>query len=66
MNVGDQVNLLINRADGSVDEQLFTIRGVYTTQTGAYDEGTLFMPIAKAQAFSGAQGHPTSWYSAGS
>jgi ABC-type lipoprotein release transport system permease subunit len=57
MNVGDQVNLLVNRADGSVDEQLFTIRGAYSTQTGSYDEGTLFMPLAKAQAFTGAQGH---------
>jgi ABC-type lipoprotein release transport system permease subunit len=60
MNVGDQVNLLINRADGSVDEQLFTIRGIYSTQTSAYDEGTLFMPLAKAQVFSGAQGHASS------
>jgi ABC-type lipoprotein release transport system permease subunit len=57
MNVRDQVNLLVNRADGSVDEQLFTIRGAYSTQTGSYDEGTLFMPLAKAQTFTGAQGH---------
>jgi ABC-type lipoprotein release transport system permease subunit len=60
MNVGDQVNLLINRADGSVDEQLFTIRGVYSTRTSNYDEGTLFMPLAKAQTFAGTQDHVSS------
>lgn len=57
MNVGDQVNLLVNRADGGVDEQLFTIRGVYTTNTSAYDEGTLFMPLSKAQAITQTEGH---------
>lgn len=54
---GQQVNLLINTSDGSTDEQLFTVRGVYSTNTSSYDEGTVFMPLAKAQAFSGAQDH---------
>jgi ABC-type lipoprotein release transport system permease subunit len=57
MSVGDKVNLLINRADGSVDEQLFTIRGIYTTNTSSYDENTVFMPMDKAQVFAGAQDH---------
>jgi len=57
MDVGDQVNLLVNRSDGSVDEQRFTIRGVYSTRTSAYDENTLLMPLAKAQVFTGAQDH---------
>jgi ABC-type lipoprotein release transport system permease subunit len=57
LNVGDQINLLVNRSDGSVDQQLFTIRGVYTTNTAAFDENTVFMPLAKAQAFTGAQDH---------
>jgi ABC-type lipoprotein release transport system permease subunit len=57
MDVGDQVNLLVNRADGGVDEQLFTIRGIYSTQTSAYDENTLFMPLDKAQAITQTQGH---------
>ena len=54
---GQQVNLLINTSDGSTDEQLFTVRGVYSTNTSSYDEGTVFMPLAKAQTFSGAQDH---------
>jgi ABC-type lipoprotein release transport system permease subunit len=32
-----------------VQEQLFTVRGIYTTRTPGFDEGTVFMPIAKAQ-----------------
>ena len=54
---GQQVNLLINTSDGTTDEQLFTVRGVYSTNTSSYDEGTVFMPLAKAQTFSGAQDH---------
>ena len=57
MNAGDQINVLVNRSDGSVDQQLFTIRGVYSTNTAAFDENTLFMPLSKAQAFTGAQDH---------
>lgn len=57
MKVGDQINLLVNLSDGGVDEQLFTIRGVYTTNNSGYDENTLFMPLAKAQTFTGAQDH---------
>ncbi|NWG08042.1 MAG: ABC transporter permease [Chloroflexi bacterium] len=54
LNVGDQINLLVNTSDGTVDEQLFTVRGIYTTGTTAYDKGIVFLPLKKAQAFSGA------------
>jgi ABC-type lipoprotein release transport system permease subunit len=57
MGVGDPINLLINLSDGGVDQQLFTVRGIYSTNTGAYDENTVFMPLAKAQVFTGAQDH---------
>jgi ABC-type lipoprotein release transport system permease subunit len=57
MKVADQINLLVNTSDGSVDQQLFTIRGIYTTNTAAFDENTVFMPLAKAQVFTGAQDH---------
>jgi ABC-type lipoprotein release transport system permease subunit len=57
LSVGDQINLLVNRSDGSVDQQLFTIRGVYTTRTTGFDENTVFMPLAKAQAFTQAEDH---------
>ncbi len=57
LSVGDQINLLVNRSDGSVDQQLFTIRGVYTTRNTAFDENTVFMPLSKAQAFTQAEDH---------
>ena len=57
LQVGDQVNLLVNTSDGDVDEQLFTVRGVYSTNTPAYDENTVFMPLAKAQAITRAENH---------
>lgn len=57
LNVGDRINLLVNTSDGTVDEQLFTVRGIYTTGTTAYDKSIVFLPLAKAQAFSGAGNH---------
>ena len=57
LQAGQQVSLLVNTANGDTDEQLFTVRGIYTTNTSSYDEGTVFMPLAKAQVFSGAQDH---------
>lgn len=55
LKVGDQVNLLANTSEGAVDEQLFTVRGIYSTSTTAYDKGIVLLPLAKAQAFSGAE-----------
>ncbi|MFZ5856836.1 MAG: ABC transporter permease [Chloroflexota bacterium] len=55
LKVGDQLNLLVNTSNGTVDEQMFTVRGIFTTGTTAYDKGMVFLPLAKAQAFSGAQ-----------
>lgn len=49
LEVGDTVNLLVTTSNGDVQEQLFTVRGIYTTRTPGFDEGTVFMPIAKAQ-----------------
>lgn len=57
LTVGEQVNLLANTSGGEVDEQLFTVRGIYTTRTPAYDENTVFMPLAKAQAFTVTENH---------
>jgi ABC-type lipoprotein release transport system permease subunit len=54
---GDQVNLLANTSNGGVDQQLFTVRGVYTTQITGYDESTIFMPLAKAQALTQTENH---------
>ena len=57
LKAGDRANLLINTSNGDVDEQLFTIRGIYTTNVFPYDENTVFMPLAKAQTFAGAENH---------
>src|SRR3990172_9032999 len=53
--VGDQINLLVNTSNGNVVEQLFTIRGIYTTNTFGYDESTVFLPLDKAQTITGAE-----------
>jgi ABC-type lipoprotein release transport system permease subunit len=55
--VGDRLNLLVNTSSGTVDEQPFTVRGIYTTSTMAYDESTIFLPLAKAQTFTQAGEH---------
>lgn len=57
LQVGDTLNLLVNTSDGDVDEQRFIVRGIFTTGTTAYDKGVVFLPLAKAQAFSGAGDH---------
>lgn len=51
---GGSLNLLINTAEGSVDEQSFTVRGVFSTGSSTYDKGIILLPLAKAQTFSGA------------
>lgn len=57
LKVGDQISLLVNTSEGAVDEQLFTVRGIYSTGTTAYDKGIVILPLAKAQSFSGAENH---------
>jgi ABC-type lipoprotein release transport system permease subunit len=57
LKTGDRVNLLINTSNGDVDEQPFTVRGIYTTNVFPYDQNTVFMPLAKAQAFAAAENH---------
>jgi ABC-type lipoprotein release transport system permease subunit len=59
LKAGDQVSLLVNKSEGDVDEQVFTVRGIYTTNTVGYDESSVFMPLVKAQAFTGAGDHAT-------
>jgi ABC-type lipoprotein release transport system permease subunit len=57
LKAGDQINLLANTSNGDVDEQPFIIRGIYSTRTPGFDEGTVFMPLAKAQAITQAGNH---------
>jgi len=48
---GDDVSLLINTSGEQPDEATFTIRGLYDTGFPAFDEATIFLPLAKAQTF---------------
>jgi len=55
LKVGDQLNLLVNTSNGTVDEQVFIVRGIFTTGVSTYDRGIVLLPLAKAQTFSGAE-----------
>jgi ABC-type lipoprotein release transport system permease subunit len=57
LKAGDTVNLLVNTSNGSVDQQAFTIRGIFSTHTPSVDENTVLMPLAKAQTITQTQGH---------
>jgi ABC-type lipoprotein release transport system permease subunit len=49
--LGQQVNLTIINANGQPDEANFTVRGLFSTGIPSYDESAVFMPLARAQAF---------------
>jgi ABC-type lipoprotein release transport system permease subunit len=57
LNAGDQVNLSVNTSNGDVAEQTFTVRGIYSTGTYAFDSGTVFLPLSKAQAITQTENH---------
>jgi ABC-type lipoprotein release transport system permease subunit len=51
ITVGQRVSLAMGRADGQVDEGIFTIAGLFNTGIGNYDQNTVIMPLAQVQAF---------------
>ena len=57
LKAGDQVSLSVNTSNGDVLEQTFTVRGIFTTNTYAFDNATIFMPLAKAQAITQTENH---------
>jgi ABC-type lipoprotein release transport system permease subunit len=57
LKAGDKPNLLVNTANGDVDSQAFVIRGIYSTRTPGFDNGTIFMSLSKAQAIARAGDH---------
>lgn len=57
LSAGDQIQLSANTSDGDVTEQTFTIRGIYSTQTSAFDGAVVFLPLAKAQSMTGTENH---------
>jgi len=57
LKVGDNVGLSLNTADGNVQEQTFTVKGIYTTNTYAFDSSTVFLPLTKVQAMTRTENH---------
>jgi ABC-type lipoprotein release transport system permease subunit len=57
LSVGDQIQLSANTSGGGVIEQPFTIRGIYTTETDAFDTAAVFLPLGKAQAMTQTENH---------
>ena len=53
ISVGQRVSLAVGNPDGNPEEGIFTVRGVFVTGIPGYDEGTVFMPLSQAQAFTG-------------
>ena len=57
LQVGDHVSLSVNTSNGEVQEQTFTIRGIYSTDTYGFDVSTVLLPLAKAQAITQTENH---------
>jgi ABC-type lipoprotein release transport system permease subunit len=57
VGVGQRVTLAIVNSDGRPDEGTFTIRGLFATGIPSYDESAALLPLSKAQAFTGTNGH---------
>jgi ABC-type lipoprotein release transport system permease subunit len=54
IGAGSRISLLVNTSDGETDEDIFTVRGLFTTGIVSYDASTVYMPLAKAQAITNA------------
>ncbi len=57
LQVGDRVNLAIVNANGEPVETGFDIRGLFSTGYFTYDDGAVLMPLARAQTYTGTEGH---------
>src|SRR5512136_370948 len=56
VGAGQKVSLALVDSDGKPDEGTFTIRGLFSTGIPSYDQSAVFMPLDKAQAFTGTSG----------
>ncbi len=62
LSPGDTIDLIVNTSEGDTDEQRFTVRGVYTTDTPGYDKVTVFMPLAKTQTITQTENYASMIY----
>ena len=53
ITVGQRVSLAVGNADGQPVEAIFTVVGLFDTGIPNYDQNTVIMPLARAQAFTG-------------
>lgn len=51
ISVGQRVSLTMGNANGQVEEDLFTVAGLFSTGIINYDQNTVIMPLAQVQAF---------------
>jgi ABC-type lipoprotein release transport system permease subunit len=52
ITAGQRVSLTMGGADGQINEDIFTVAGLFNTGILSYDQNTVIMPLAQAQAFS--------------
>jgi ABC-type lipoprotein release transport system permease subunit len=52
IGVGQRVSLTMGTSSGQVNEDIFTVAGIFDTGIVGYDQNTVIMPIAQAQSFS--------------
>ena len=50
LQVGSNASLTVIDADGQPQEQIYTVRGLFSSGAVSYDESAVFLPLAKAQA----------------
>jgi ABC-type lipoprotein release transport system permease subunit len=50
LDAGSKISLLVNTSDGGTDEDIFTVRGLFSTGVVSYDASTIYLPLPKAQA----------------
>jgi ABC-type lipoprotein release transport system permease subunit len=53
VTVGQRVSLAAGNANGDAEEAVFTVRGLFATGFPGYDESTAFLPLSRAQTFTG-------------
>ena len=54
LQVGSNASLTVIDADGQPQEQIYTVRGLFSSGAVSYDESAVFLPLAKAQAVTNA------------
>jgi ABC-type lipoprotein release transport system permease subunit len=51
LSVGQDVILVINTSNQTTDQAAFTIRGLFDTGVGQYDDSTVYLPLSRALVF---------------